>query len=234
MMAIATQPPCPRTFPVNNFWRKLVLQVSMLSFLANMSLALEWNARRQTVTTAPFQLTSDIVFEFRNNTPQPVVIESLQTNCDCLSAQADQSTYAPGAKGMIKARFTVGDRSGPYERSITVVTNEPTSPVRLQVRIEVPEICTLTPRSVSWTRQEKILGKVVELRPAAGLEISFGEAQSTNEAFQARLETVEPGRFYRLHLAPRSTAEPASAAIRIFGREKSGRDVVVSAYADVQ
>ncbi|MEI6106613.1 MAG: DUF1573 domain-containing protein [Opitutae bacterium] len=215
-------------------WPKLLLLAPALLVLANLAQALEWKAQHQSVTTAPFQLTSDIVFEFRNNTPRPVAIVSLQTNCDCLAAQADQSTYAPGATGTIKARFTIGDRSGPYERSITVVTNEAGSPVKLHVHIEVPEIYTLTPRSVSWTRQAQIQEQVVELRPAPGLEISFTEARPTNEAFQARLETVKPGRLYRLHLVPRSTAEPASAAIRIFGREKSGHDVVVSAYADVQ
>ena len=216
------------------FLRMPLLVVCLLPGLAPLALALEWKAQSQTVATTPFQATQDIVFEFRNNSAQTVTITDLQTNCECLEAQADQKSYAPATAGTIKARFTVGDRSGPYERSITVVTDEATSPIRLQVRIEVPEICSLTPRSVRWDIQAPTEGKVIELRPAFGLEISFTEAQSTNAAFAARLETVEPGRLYRVHLAPRSTAEPASAAIRIFGREKTGHDVVVSAYASVQ
>jgi hypothetical protein len=87
---------------------------------------------------------------------------------------------------------------------------------------------------VSWPIQGQVHEIVVELRPTFGLEIVFAEAQSTHEAFQARLETVEAGRYYRLHLLPRSTVEPASAAIRVFGREKTGHDIVVSAYASVQ
>jgi hypothetical protein len=187
------------------------------------------------VTTAPFQKTQDVVFEFRNAGSKPVTLLDLQTNCDCLDVTADQSAaYAPGASGTIKARFTIGDRSGLYERLITVVTDEATAPVRLVVRIEVPEIAEFAPRSVSWKLQETAGEKTLELASASGLEINFAEAQPTNDAFGARLETVEPGKHYRLHLTPRSTASPASAAIRVSGREKSGHDVVVSAYASVQ
>jgi len=197
--------------------------------------ALEWKTETLTVATAPFQKTQDVVFEFRNAGPKPVAILDLQTNCDCLDAAADQTTaYAPGASGTIKARFTIGDRSGRYERLITVVTDEAPAPVRLVVRIEVPEIADLTPRSVSWKLHEAAGEKTLELTAAPGLAIGFAEAQPTNDAFSVRLETVEPGRRFRLHLTPRGTASPVSAAIRVSGREKNGHDVVVSAYASVQ
>ncbi len=196
--------------------------------------ALEWKSETLTVGTAPFQTTQDVVFEFRNSGPKPVKVLDLQTNCDCLDASADQTDYAPGASGTIKARFTIGDRSGLYERLITVVTDESPAPVRLIVRIEVPEIAEFAPRSVSWNRGAAGAEQTLELAAGPGLEINFTDAQPTNDAFTARLETVEPGRRFRLHLQPRSTAAPASAAIRVSGREKTGHDVVVSAYATVQ
>ena len=117
---------------------------------------------------------------------------------------------------------------------MTVVTDESPDPVRLVMKIEVPEIATVTPRNVDWKVADSTAEKVVEVTSAQGLEINFTEAQATNDAFTARLETVEAGKRYRLHLKPRSTAEPASAAIRVFGREKTGHDVVVSAYASIQ
>ena len=206
----------------------------LVAILALPVAALEWKAETITVSTLPFQTTQDVSFEFKNNTARPVALLDLQTNCDCLAATADQKIYAPGASGTIKARFTIGDRLGLYERSITVVTDEAASPVRLQVRIMVPEIIRLIPRSVSWALHAAAEEKSIELVPAPGLEISFTDAQATNAAFRTRLETVVAGKRYRLYLKPRSTAEPASAAIRIFGREKSGRAVVVSAYASVE
>jgi hypothetical protein len=208
--------------------------LALLAAFASPAFALEWQADKQEFTTKPFQATQEVVFTFKNTATKTVNLLDLQTNCDCLRATADLPAYAPGATGTIKARFTIGDRSGLYERFITVVTDETSSPVRLLVRFEVPEIAALTPRSVSWHLQAEPAEKIVELIPAAGLEIDFREAQATNDAFIVRLETVVAGKHFRLHLQPRSTADSASAAIRIFGREQAGHDVVVSAYASVQ
>ncbi len=195
---------------------------------------LEWKTETVTLATAPFQATQEVVFAFRNSGPKSVTVLDVQTNCDCLAADADRQTYAPGSTGTIKALFTVGDRAGLYERVITLVTDESPHPVRLTVRIEVPEIATLAPRSVAWQANETATDKTVELTTPAGLDITFTEAQATNDAFTASLETVIAGKHYRLHLKPRSTAQPANAAIRVSGREKSGHAVVVSAYASVQ
>lgn len=158
-----------------------------------------------------------MVFAFANRGLKPVTILELKTNCDCLAATADQKVYAPGAAGVI-----------------TVLTDDGALPVRLLVRIEVPEIVTITPRSIVWQLNGPAEEKSIDLKPVPGLEIALSESQSTNNAFATRLETVEAGRHYRLHLLPRSTAQLASAAIRIFGRAKSGQNIVLSAYGNVQ
>ena len=208
--------------------------LSLLAVIALPCAALDWKSGVVTVTTVPFQATQDVVFEFKNSGSKPVTLLDVQTNCDCLEAGADQKIYAPGATGLIKARFTIGDRAGLHERIITLLTDESPDPVRLLVRLEVPDIAAIAPRSVVWQLHDVITEKILELTPTPGLEIAFTEVQATNEAFTASLETVAAGKHYRLHLKPRSTAQPASAAIRISGREKSGHDVIVSAYAIVQ
>ena len=196
--------------------------------------ALDWQATEQSVATQPFQATLDTTFAFKNNRPGPVTIREIETSCGCLEAVADAKVYPPGATGQITARFTVGDRVGHYARTITVVTDEPGEAVRLSLQIDVPLLAEVTPRSVTWPVGAAAVEKSVDLVAAAGLTIAFTEAQPTNDSFTVRLETVEAGRHYRLYLTPRHTREPASAAIRLFGREKSGNEVVVSAYANVQ
>ena len=207
---------------------------AFLSVLVLPAAALEWKAETLTIATVPFQKTQDVIFAFKNSGPKPVTLLDLQTNCDCLDATADGKTYLPGAVGTIKARFTIGDRVGHYERVITLITDESPVAVRLMVRIEVPDVATVSPRSVGWKLNETAAEKTVELTPAPGLEIIFTEATATNDAFTARLETIEVGRHYRLHVKPGSTAKPASAPVRVQGREKSGHDVVLSAYASIQ
>lgn len=196
--------------------------------------ALEWKATRLAVATAPFQQTQDVTFEFANRGASAVTIRDVQTSCDCLEATLARKTYQPGEAGAIQARFTVGDRIGIYERVITVVTDEPGDPVRLHLQIEVPAAAVLEPRTVSWTKGEAGAEKLIALTAAPGLLIDFSTASPTNDAFAVRLETLEPGRSYRLRISARDTKQPASAAIRVFGRERSGHDLVISAYSTVE
>lgn len=196
--------------------------------------ALEWKTQTLAFTTAPFQTTQEAVFKFTNTGTKPVTILDVESNCDCLDAAADRQVYAPGESGVIKSSFTVGDRLGLYERRIKIVTDESPEPVRLLVRIEVPELVTLTPRSVAWKLNEPAAEKAVELEVIPGMKIEFARVQPTSGDFDARLETIETGRRYRVHLKPPATAQPANAAFRIFGRAASGQDIVVSAYGNVR
>jgi len=196
--------------------------------------AMEWQARTHDFTLAPFQTTQEAVFQFTNKSDRPVRILEVQSNCDCLTAGADQQVYAPGAAGVIRASFTVGDRLGLYERTVKVVTDESPEPVRLQVRIEVPELVAVNPRSVAWKINEPATEKSVDLEVIPGLQIIFSRVQSTSSDFAARLETVETGRRYRVFIRPPATSQPANAALRIFGQAESKQPVIVSAYGNVR
>lgn len=198
------------------------------------AVALEWKKQTLTFATAPFQATQEATFEFTNTGTKPVTILDVESNCDCLDAAADKRVYAPGATGVIRTNFTVGDRLGLYERRIKVLTDESPEPVRLLVRIEVPELVTLAPHSVAWKLNEDAAEKTVELTVIPAVKINFTQVLPTSGDFAARLETIEAGRRYRVHLKPPATAQPANAAFRIFGRAESGQDVIVSAYGNVR
>ncbi|MBL9215854.1 MAG: DUF1573 domain-containing protein [Opitutaceae bacterium] len=207
----------------------------LLCAAAQPLLALDWEARTQTLAPAPFQLTQDVRFAFRNSGSRPVTILDLATNCDCLEAVSDRRTYAPGTAGVITARFTVGDRFGLYERFISVTTDEQAQPVRLTVRIQVPEVATLAPRTVTWQRGGPADERTVLIQVAEGIRIEFTETSVTTPTFTAHLVPREAGRSYVLAVKPAAgTVDAASAAIRVFGRAASGQPVVVSAYANVE
>lgn len=216
----------------------MALRLSLLSFLLGCVLppcaALEWRARTLEFTTAPFQTAQEATFPFTNTGDKPVRILAVESNCDCLDARADRAVYAPGTSGAIRTSFTIGDRLGLYERRISVVTDENAGPVHLLLRIEVPELVVLTPHSVAWRINEPAVEKSVDLAVMPGLLIGFSGVQTSNSGFAARLETVEAGRRYRVHLKPSGTALPANAAFRLQGRASSGQDVIVSTYGNVR
>lgn len=207
--------------------------LALLALLPLSASALTWRQQTIRVATAPFQTTQDAAFEFTNESTKPVTLLDIQSNCDCLSVVADKKTYAPGERGVIRGQFTVGDRIGLYTRRVKVLTDESDTPAELVLEVDVPAVATVTPQTVTWQPAATAIEKVVDVHPTGDLVIEFTSLQPTNEAFLARLETVTPGKHYRVYLTPRQPEQPANAAIRVIGREKTGHDVVVSTYANV-
>ena len=135
---------------------------------------------------------------------------------------------------MLKGKFTIGDRIGLYQRGVTVLTDESDTPTHLLLEINVPALATFTPQTAAWNLADAPTEKAIDLKPTGELAIEFTAVEITNDSFTARLETVVAGRHYRLHLTPTHFGQAANAAIRVRGREKSGHDVEVSAYANVR
>src|SRR5207253_11401364 len=112
--------------------------------------ALDWTTKERSIKAAPLQKTAETVFEFTNTGAKTVTILGVDTSCDCTEAAPSAQTIAPGANGRITARFHLGDRQGAFDRMITVTTDDAPEPVMLRVHLDVPELATLTPRSVDW------------------------------------------------------------------------------------
>jgi hypothetical protein len=196
--------------------------------------ALEWQAHKLILKTVPLQKTAETSFAFTNSSDRTVKIIGIDTSCDCTVATASDQTFAPGASGRITARFTLGDRQGTYERFITVTTDEAKDPVNLTVQLDVPELAILTPRSVEWKLNSPATELAVEIHVADGLELDVDKVLPTSGLFACRMETITPGRHFRLYLTPNNTRETSNAAFRIYAKAKTGENVVFSAYGNVR
>jgi hypothetical protein len=213
---------------------RLLCTLGLVSLAVARVDALEWPQPTMEAQTAPFQKTLSLVFVFKNAGALPVHLLDLQTSCSCITARTDKKTYAPGESGQLTAQFTAEDPPGIYERHISVLTDESAPPQRLTVRIEIPELVTLTPRSVAWKLGESLTEKSIELRTNGDLRLCCTGATPSNATFSARLETVVPDQVYRLVVLPQGTAAVANAAIRISGHDHDGHEILVSAYANVR
>ncbi len=196
--------------------------------------ALDWHQSTLEANAAPFQKTVTLTFDFKNSRARPIHLLDLQTSCSCLSAKSNKSTYPAGESGQIIAEFSAEEPPGIYERHIMILTDESPTPQRLTVKIVIPELAQLTPRSVEWRLNEKADEQSVELHAADGLRIEFTKAIPSNDSFIARIDLLEKGRSYRLILRPNSTAAVANAAIRIYGHDDHGHEILLSAYANVR
>lgn len=214
--------------------RPSALALAIFGFLALPTHALEWSTTQVTATVKPLQSSIEVSFPYRNASAQPVKFLSIETNCDCLAARASQTVIAPGESGVVVATFTVGDRLGLYERAITVRTDDSPAPQRLVTRMEVLEPASVTPLNLVWALGSAPSAKSIELRPAEGTGLEFSEVFATDRAFQLKLETLEARKLYRIHVTPTATTRPLNAAIRAKGRASDGREIIVSAYANVR
>lgn len=213
---------------------KPLLTFALTAALAAVSAhALEWKTMHLSLRIAPLQRTTETAFEFTNTSDRPVTIKGVDASCDCLDARASADVIAPGARGLIHAKFTLGERSGLYRRTIIVSTDEPGPPVALTVELDVPDVATLTPRSLEWKIGEPVVEQTVEIRVTDGIGLTVDEYAPTSDAFILRLETLEPGRHFRLHAVPKTTQRAASAAFRLYG-QAGGQPIVLSAYGNVR
>jgi len=215
---------------MNYFLRLLMLQL----LCAVGASALEWRETHQVLKAAPLQSTAAISFAYTNRGDRPVSITRVDTSCDCLDAEPSVTVVAPGETGKINARFTVAGLSGVFHRTITVTSDDVPQPVALTVQLEVPEVATLTPRSLEWKLAGSSETKVVEITLADGLELTLGEVRPTHAVFTTRLETVAPGRHYRLLVTPTDTSQAISAALRIHAATATGRAIIFSAYGNIR
>jgi len=68
------------------------------------------------------------VFMFENKGDAPLVITNVKSSCGCTIPKKPEAPIAPGEKGEIQVNYDT-NRLGVFRKTITVSTNDPTSPI---------------------------------------------------------------------------------------------------------
>lgn len=213
---------------------KSFLALLALLLVATDAIALAWKTTHLSIKGVPLQRTGETAFEFTNTSDRPVTITGIHTSCDCTEATPSATTFPPGAQGTIKAHFSLTGATGTVRRMILVNTDEGNPATSLTVELTIPEIAQLTPRAVEWKVGTSPSEAAVEIEVAGGIELTIERVTPTSDGFTYRLETVKPGRHFRLHLAPKDATKTANAAFRLFAKTATGEALVFSAYANVR
>ncbi|MEY2879904.1 MAG: hypothetical protein RLZZ15_2284 [Verrucomicrobiota bacterium] len=197
-----------------------------------------WGALRWESTTVErrARLGDEFVeaaFRFNNSGDASVAITRVETSCTCTAAEPAKKTYAPGETGVLLVRFTVGDRKGLQEKTLTVATAEaPDSPTTLTLRVQIPELIELERHLVVWRRGDPPAAREVAVGAGDSIDIKVLGAVSNHPDFSAEVLTDEPGRRYRVRIVPAVTAVAARATIVVkfeatLGRIEERRIVLV-------
>ena len=68
-------------------------------------------------------------FEFVNRTPKPIIVNRVESSCGCTAPSWSSDPVEPGQKGYIEARYETTNRLGKFDKTLTVYTNSPFSPI---------------------------------------------------------------------------------------------------------
>lgn len=99
---------------------------------------LTWERTTVLVSAAAGQRVARAEFRFRNETPYPIRITSIEPSCHCTTAQAEPSDCPPGATGVIRAEMDIEGDAGRVEKHILVGTDANPYPSELTFDVDCP------------------------------------------------------------------------------------------------
>jgi hypothetical protein len=196
--------------------------------------AIEWPQKTIELSTSFKQQDVKAGFVFRNTGDRPVTITSVNSNCDCTTAELEKKTYAPGEEGKINVMFEIGDYMGIHDAHILVTTDTPSvPPTDLILRVHIPEYLKLEPHMAVWHIRGEPEEKTLVCAAVAHESVWLTEAHSSESTIAARIETIEAGRKYLVHLRPASTANHVVATIQMRVDVEGVGTRILNAYAYV-
>ncbi len=178
--------------------------------------ALSWDTLAVDRVAALGAPSIDVAFRFRNSGAAPVTITSVRTSCGCTSADLTKKDYAPGESGEIKVTYRFAGQVGAQEKTVSVTTSDaPERPTILSLRVQIPELVTVSPRMLWWSVGEAAIEKqaTITVNPAVKAEVT--SEPPDNATVTARLVAQPDGHAYVLSLRPASTQNVLRARVDI-------------------
>ena len=212
------------------------LAVAALLFSPSLTFAdLTWTTTIREISATAGDKEAVVEFPFINNTTATVSIVGVKTSCDCTTAIPSATKIASGDRGNVRVVFTLGDRVGPQEKTVSITTSEdPATPTNLVLRVNVAEVIVSNPRVLLWKVQQPGKEKTINFTATgARLIQSFSPVPAT-PGFTCQLEGDPETNKFQLRVTPVSTDGPASAVIRLVAQIEGRPPTAVVVYAVVK
>lgn len=159
-------------------------------------------------------------YKFTNAGPKPVRITQADAGCSCLAVEvaAGKFTYAPGETGTIRATFEIGSFQGTVEKPIYIWLEgdrEEAPSANVMLRVHIPVIITLEPKTLKWDLNGSAETKVMEVKMDHVDLIQITSVSTSNDSFSTKIITVKEGKYYKVEVTPKGTATAGLCIIRI-------------------
>lgn len=188
----------------------------LLSLATSLQAGLVFDVNPLLVNPKPEDEEIETTFTFKNTGDKPIRITGLESTCACLEASLDKAVYAPGEKGMGKARFKVSSFVGKHEKFLHIYTDDPMEPDKVLTAIlDVPEIIEIKPNNLQWAVGSSPEAKEYVIKMLGTDEMRITNITATRQNVTFEKKEITPGREYRIILKPTSTAEVTIGALKI-------------------
>lgn len=182
--------------------------------------ALDFPAKLKDLHAPAEARTVSCDFEFTNRSGKTVNIRKYESTCSCMSVTVKDGKlrYGPGESGVIRANFDMGNFSGEIDKSVAVYLDddpEGKPSVILTTRVHIPVLVSAEPKTLKWDLGGKPETKTVRITMSHTKPIKVIAVNSSSEALQRQLRTIEEGRVYELDLTPVDIQSPSLSIIRI-------------------
>jgi hypothetical protein len=173
------------------------------------------------------------LFTFKNTGLNPVTVHDIDTTCECTVAELPKRVYAPGEGGAVRVVFTIGDRTGPQDRVISVTTDDPNNrTARLHLRLDIPAPLTWSARMVQWSIGGAADVKYLEVTAGGGGRIAAVEIKNAaSPQVTVESKSMDGGAKYGLALKPVRLDQSGTFAISGIVRLEGGAEHPFTVYA---
>jgi len=158
-------------------------------------------------------------FNFKNETDQVVEIARADGGCTCIEAGIKGGlTYKPGQSGLIRFSYQIADVVGTVEKPLHVFLkgdSESNPSITLKIRVKVPELVILEPKSLFWNVGEEATPKTVTITMKDAKPIKVTSMSGADTRFKQELKTIEEGKKYEMVVTPASTNNVAMGVVHL-------------------
>jgi len=186
---------------------RLLLPMILIGTAAPLAAdALLFEPTRVIVRATPADEVVKVEFPFTNQSDAPATVTSIRSDCHCLVANAPDGPIAAGAKGAISADFKISTLSGLVEKYlfVTYQSGGKETRVALTAAVSIPKVLELDPPTLRWNLNNPMEEQSAEFRVLINEPVRLTEVLSSRPEFDLRIEEVEEGRRYRVHVKPKA------------------------------
>lgn len=159
-------------------------------------------------------------FDFTNRSEKSITIAKANTTCSCVAVKIKDGKlqYAPGESGLIRAEFDMGSFAGTVDKAVALwLDNDPEdSPsVALTVRVHIPVLISLEPKTVKWEIGGKAEPQTIRITMNHTSPIRVIDVKSSSTDFKLELKPVEEAKSYDLVVTPMDMTSAGLAVLKI-------------------